>query len=263
MLGGRAHRDTELGTDEALADRPRRSRCGRTGEHIGALVLVRDVTDLRRRDRELVTKDATIREIHHRVKNNLQTVAALLRLQARRMDSADGQGRARGGGTPGRLDRDRARDAEPGGRGERRLRRGRRPARRDGRPRSARSATGCGSRRDGLVRRAAARRPRPRWRWCSPSCSRTPSSTATPADGSAAGTIVVAPRELVGRLHVTVDDDGRGLPDGFDLDASTQPRALDRAARWWSPSSAVSSSSGPAPGGLAGTRVRDRRTAAE
>jgi two-component sensor histidine kinase len=48
---------------------------------------VRDVTDLRRRDRELVTKDATIREIHHRVKNNLQTVAALLRLQARRIDA--------------------------------------------------------------------------------------------------------------------------------------------------------------------------------
>jgi two-component sensor histidine kinase len=51
----------------------------------GALVLLRDVTELRSRDRELVTKDATIREIHHRVKNNLQTVAALLRLQARRM----------------------------------------------------------------------------------------------------------------------------------------------------------------------------------
>jgi len=33
----------------------------------------------------LLTKDATIREIHHRVKNNLQTVAALLRLQARRL----------------------------------------------------------------------------------------------------------------------------------------------------------------------------------
>jgi two-component sensor histidine kinase len=48
-------------------------------------VLVRDVTDLRSRDRALLTKDATIREIHHRVKNNLQTVAALLRLQARRM----------------------------------------------------------------------------------------------------------------------------------------------------------------------------------
>jgi two-component sensor histidine kinase len=54
------------------------------GIRTGALVLVRDVTELRRRERELMTKDATIREIHHRVKNNLQTVAALLRLQARR-----------------------------------------------------------------------------------------------------------------------------------------------------------------------------------
>ena len=51
----------------------------------GALVLVRDVTELRRRDRQIMGKDATIREIHHRVKNNLQTVAALLRLQARRL----------------------------------------------------------------------------------------------------------------------------------------------------------------------------------
>jgi two-component sensor histidine kinase len=56
------------------------------GVPIGALVLVRDVTEVRRRDRALMTKDATIREIHHRVKNNLQTVAALLRLQARRVD---------------------------------------------------------------------------------------------------------------------------------------------------------------------------------
>lgn len=52
---------------------------------VGAVLLCRDVSELRRQERELVTKDATIREIHHRVKNNLQTVAALLRLQARRM----------------------------------------------------------------------------------------------------------------------------------------------------------------------------------
>jgi two-component sensor histidine kinase len=56
------------------------------GEPRGALVLVRDVSELRRRDQQILGKDATIREIHHRVKNNLQTVAALLRLQARRMD---------------------------------------------------------------------------------------------------------------------------------------------------------------------------------
>lgn len=61
------------------------------GTRIGSLVLCRDVTELRRRERELITKDATIREIHHRVKNNLQTVAALLRLQARRMDSDQGR----------------------------------------------------------------------------------------------------------------------------------------------------------------------------
>ncbi|MFT4188030.1 MAG: sensor histidine kinase [Aeromicrobium sp.] len=60
----------------------------RTGGHpAGALVLLRDVTELRLRERELMSKDATIREIHHRVKNNLQTVAALLRLQARRMST--------------------------------------------------------------------------------------------------------------------------------------------------------------------------------
>ncbi len=52
----------------------------------GSVVLLRDVTELRLRERELVSKEATIREIHHRVKNNLQTVAALLRLQGRRMD---------------------------------------------------------------------------------------------------------------------------------------------------------------------------------
>ncbi len=56
------------------------------GVRVGALVLCRDVSELQRRERELLTKDATIREIHHRVKNNLQTVSALLRLQARRTD---------------------------------------------------------------------------------------------------------------------------------------------------------------------------------
>lgn len=93
VLGGRAHRDTELGSaggpgdDVSLIVRsiPLRPK----GEHIGGVILLRDVTDLRRRDRELITKDATIREIHHRVKNNLQTVAALLRLQARRIESPE------------------------------------------------------------------------------------------------------------------------------------------------------------------------------
>ncbi len=89
VLGGLSAKDTEIGADTVLILRAIPLRP--SGEHIGALVLLRDVTDLRRRDRELVTKDATIREIHHRVKNNLQTVAALLRLQARRIDSESGR----------------------------------------------------------------------------------------------------------------------------------------------------------------------------
>lgn len=59
------------------------------GVNRGAVVLTRDVTDLRRRERALISKDATIREVHHRVKNNLQTVSALLRLQSRRVDAEE------------------------------------------------------------------------------------------------------------------------------------------------------------------------------
>ena len=53
------------------------------------LVLVEDLTEARRRERELDVKEATIREVHHRVKNNLQTIASLLRMQARRSDDED------------------------------------------------------------------------------------------------------------------------------------------------------------------------------
>ena len=61
------------------------------GNPTGGLVLIRDVTDLRRRDRLLISKDATIREVHHRVKNNLQTISSLLRLQGRRLGSPEGR----------------------------------------------------------------------------------------------------------------------------------------------------------------------------
>ena len=57
----------------------------------GCLVLLRDVTDVRRLDRLLLSKDAAIREVHHRVKNNLQTISALLRLQARRLPPGGGR----------------------------------------------------------------------------------------------------------------------------------------------------------------------------
>lgn len=59
----------------------------RGGERIGAVLLTRDVTEMRKHEQQLMTKDAIIREIHHRVKNNLQTVSALLRIQERRSDS--------------------------------------------------------------------------------------------------------------------------------------------------------------------------------
>jgi two-component sensor histidine kinase len=59
------------------------------GVATGGVLFVRDVTEVRRRDRMLLSKDATIREIHHRVKNNLQTISSLLRLQARRLQSPE------------------------------------------------------------------------------------------------------------------------------------------------------------------------------
>ncbi len=55
----------------------------------GAIALLRDVSDLRSQERLLVSMDATIREIHHRVKNNLQTVSSLLRMQGRRVENAE------------------------------------------------------------------------------------------------------------------------------------------------------------------------------
>jgi two-component sensor histidine kinase len=59
------------------------------GEVTGGLLLLRDVTEVRKRDKLLLSKDATIREIHHRVKNNLQTISSLLRLQGRRLESPE------------------------------------------------------------------------------------------------------------------------------------------------------------------------------
>jgi two-component sensor histidine kinase len=55
----------------------------------GAVLICRDISDLRRRDRLLLSKDATIREIHHRVKNNLQTIGSLLSLHGRRLSSEE------------------------------------------------------------------------------------------------------------------------------------------------------------------------------
>jgi two-component sensor histidine kinase len=217
VLGGRAPRDTEIGSDTVLILRTIPLRPA--GEHIGALVLLRDVTDLRRRDRELVTKDATIREIHHRVKNNLQTVAALLRLQARRIDVPEGrealEEAVRRVGSIAIVhetlsqsyedlvdfddvaDRLRLMVAEVG---------------------SSKEVTGSvTSLRTG-------------------SFGTLPAEVATPLAmvltellqnavehgfAHGAGVVTVDARQHQGRLRVTVQDDGRGLPADFDLEGST------------------------------------------
>nr|WP_301281151.1 PAS domain-containing sensor histidine kinase [Arcanobacterium phocae] len=88
VLMGRAAWMAELETHSVTVSMravPLRSE----GKRLGAMLLCRDVSELRRQEKQLITKDATIREIHHRVKNNLQTVSALLRLQARRASSEE------------------------------------------------------------------------------------------------------------------------------------------------------------------------------
>ena len=63
---------------------------GTLGRHpVGAIIVIQDVTLDVRKEQEIKVKSAMIQEIHHRVKNNLQTITALLRLQARRAKSED------------------------------------------------------------------------------------------------------------------------------------------------------------------------------
>ncbi|MFZ1237962.1 MAG: histidine kinase N-terminal domain-containing protein [Anaerolineae bacterium] len=51
----------------------------------GAFLLIHDATEARHREQELKIKSALIKEVHHRVKNNLSSVASLVRMQARRI----------------------------------------------------------------------------------------------------------------------------------------------------------------------------------
>jgi two-component sensor histidine kinase len=59
------------------------------GAVTGVVTLMRDVSDLRQLNRLVLNKEAAVREVHHRVKNNLQTISSLLRLQARRSDEPE------------------------------------------------------------------------------------------------------------------------------------------------------------------------------
>ena len=193
--------------------------------------MLRDVTDLRHRDRMLVSKDATIREVHHRVKNNLQTIAALLRLQARRLQSDEARAAleeserrirsiavvhetlSRDASDVVRVRRHRA-AARPSGRGDRggpRVAHPVRGRRRRGRaPRRARHAAG------GRAQRADAER----------GGSRLP---AGPPRACVEGTVRVALARDGDEVVVDVIDDGVGLPDGLRPRDRRRARALDRA----------------------------------
>ena len=59
-------------------------RRGTDEQPAGALIAIQDITEEVRKEQELKIKSAMVQEIHHRVKNNLQTIASLLRMQARR-----------------------------------------------------------------------------------------------------------------------------------------------------------------------------------
>ena len=185
-------------------------------------MLVRDVTDLRRRDRELITKDATIREIHHRVKNNLQTVAALLRLQARRIDAPEAKAAleeaVRRVGSIAIVHETLSQAVEEDV-----------------------DFDEIADRLSGMVTDMTAMAGRVRIHRDG-SFGRLPSETATPLamvltevlqnavehgyDADAAGeggtgSIEVVVRRRGGRLDLAVVDDGRGLPEGFTLEGST------------------------------------------
>jgi two-component sensor histidine kinase len=182
--------------------------------------LLRDVTELRHRERELITKDATIREIHHRVKNNLQTVAALLRLQARRMRVPEAssalQEAVRRVGSIALVHE------------------------------TLSQASGEVVEFDDVARRIATMA----GELSAPEARVTPVLTgcfgalsaqvATPLalvltellhnaiqhglarpGGAAAGTLELAAKRCGDRLYVTVADNGAGLPDGFELESAT------------------------------------------
>ena len=83
-MGRPAEKEVEAGGRTLLV---REVKLVEGGDEVRRIRLVEDVTELREKEREIRVQSAIIQEIHHRVKNSLQTVASLLRMQARRSGS--------------------------------------------------------------------------------------------------------------------------------------------------------------------------------
>ena len=58
-------------------------------EDMAFAVVIQDLTWKKEQEKALILKSVAIKEMHHRVKNNLQTIASLLRLQVRRSDNEE------------------------------------------------------------------------------------------------------------------------------------------------------------------------------
>lgn len=56
---------------------------------VGVLLIIRDVSDIKEKEKELLVKTLAIRQVHHKVKNDLHTLAALLRLRQRHCPSEE------------------------------------------------------------------------------------------------------------------------------------------------------------------------------
>jgi two-component sensor histidine kinase len=215
VLGGRVAQEAEI-ENATAALVVRAIPLWAKGGIVGGLVLLRDVTDLRSRERELVTREATIREIHHRVKNNLQTVAALLRLQARRLTAAEGRAaldeavqrvaaiavvhETLSQGFDETVDFDQVVDQ----------------LRHMVTEVASHDATVTTERRGtfGTVPASVATS-------LAMVLTEAMQNAVVHGFGAGAGHLTVTARRFSGRLQVTVEDDGRGLPKGFDPEASS------------------------------------------
>lgn len=58
-------------------------------ENLRIIEIIKDISDIKNKEAKLVLKSVALREAHHRVKNSLQTTAALLRSQSRRCKSEE------------------------------------------------------------------------------------------------------------------------------------------------------------------------------